>query len=259
MNPVIALPIHDPDGVMLTYLAAITPQLRDIFARAFVSISPATKEPQAALIAQLQADPFFYVNFNKVDTQAGDHFMAACQRATEVCPPAQVVQICGVDRVAFALNSEHQDQFIRDIRAVGAAQTPLLFQRSQAAWETHPSNYREFETMITRAGEMLFGQTLDFAWCQLAVTVAQLQRILPQFTHHDMSALAEFILLLRDEIKTQDVDWLAWEDPFIYGRDPVQMKCEREESLAEMHKRLGYSIPKLQLLLNYSKKMDASV
>jgi hypothetical protein len=44
------------------------------------------------------------------------------------------------------------------------------------------------------------------------------------------------------------LDWLAWEDPFIYGHDAKQLRRERENSPLETQKRLGYVIPMLQLL-----------
>jgi hypothetical protein len=60
--------------------------------------------------------------------------------------------------------------------------------------------------------------------------------------------VAEFTLAGKDVIKTKDVDWLAWEDPFIFDRDPQQLKVEKEKSVEETQKRLNYVIPILQLL-----------
>ena len=51
-----------------------------------------------------------------------------------------------------------------------------------------------------------------------------------------------------DEVLTRSVDWLAWEDPFIFNEDAAKLKAEREDSLYEIHKRLAYVIPMLQLL-----------
>ncbi len=62
--------------------------------------------------------------------------------------------------------------------------------------------------------------------------------------------VAEMVLPLIGETRTQEVDWLAWEDPFILSRDPQQLKEEREHSQQEMRKRLAYVIPMLQLLYN---------
>lgn len=254
MQPAIVLPIHDLDGVMFDHLDAITADLKHLFSTAFVSISPPTERSQASRIAKLQTDAFFHINFNAPGTLAGDHFMAGCRAAVTACPPQQMVHICGLDRVALALRTGFRTQFMADICAINRADYPVLFQRTSAAWASHPQNYRELEMMLTQVGELLFDQTLDFAWCHLAVPAQQLQEILPQFKNHDISVLAEFVLHLMDVIQTRDVDWLAWEDPFVYARDLAQMKHERETSLEETYKRLGYVIPKLQLLLDYSQK-----
>ena len=135
-----------------------------------------------------------------------------------------------------------------DIRALEVSQAPLIFQRSEAAWETHPHNYRELEQMVTRVGELLFNRSLDFAWCHLVVQAEQLQALAPYIKKCDLSMLAEIVLLLRDKIQTKAVDWLAWEKPFTDLREPQQFKQEQEHSLAETQKRLGYVIPMLQLL-----------
>ncbi|HOU12381.1 MAG TPA: hypothetical protein PKZ84_04635 [Anaerolineae bacterium] len=49
-------------------------------------------------------------------------------------------------------------------------------------------------------------------------------------------------LLLRDKLVSKEVDWLAWEDPFLFGRGAAQFKLERENSLLEAQKRLAYII-----------------
>ena len=66
--------------------------------------------------------------------------------------------------------------------------------------------------------------------------------------------LGEMVLLLLDLLSTKEVDWLAWEDPFILGRDPQELKVERENSIGETRKRLAYVIPTLALL--YEKNGD---
>jgi len=68
-----------------------------------------------------------------------------------------------------------------------------------------------------------------------------------------LSMVAEMIFYMRDEIKTRDVDWLAWEDPFILHRDESELKLEREGSLNETNKRLGYVLPMLETLTRLSK------
>jgi len=58
---------------------------------------------------------------------------------------------------------------------------------------------------------------------------------------------------MQDNIKTRDVDWLAWEDPFIFNRDADELKREREQSLDETNKRLRYVLPMLETLTRLSK------
>jgi hypothetical protein len=102
--------------------------------------------------------------------------------------------------------------------------------------------------MVTKTGEFLFGQSLDFAWCHMAVQAHRLGGVVPHIRSHDMGLFAELVIALRDEISTIDVDWLSWEDPFIFGRDPQDLRSEREGSASETRKRLGYVIPMLKIL-----------
>ena len=131
----------------------------------------------------------------------------------------------------------------------GRRDTPLIFQRTAAAWQTHPANYHEIESFATRIGELLFGRTLDFGWCHLAIGAERLAGLLPRLHARDLSMVGEMVVLLRHEIKTRDVDWLAWEDPLVLGADPAQLKREREASPQEVRKRLSYVLPTIQRLL----------
>jgi hypothetical protein len=106
--------------------------------------------------------------------------------------------------------------------------------------------------MITDAGDMLFGRQLDFAWCQLALPAGRLGEILPRCSRRDMSFLAELVVNLLDDVQMREVDWLAWEDPFILGRDAAGLKAEREASAAESRRRLGYALPMMDVLLQFA-------
>jgi hypothetical protein len=249
MLPIIVFPFHDTNGLMFSHLETITPQLKEFFAQAFVSISPLTQQAQMERINQLKEDAFFQLNFNEPNTMVGDHFLAVYRNAVAHCAPEQVLHLCTIDRVAFALQSEHKAQFIQDIQAASNEPVPVLFQRSQTAWETHPRNYREIEHLAIKAGEILFNQSLDFVWCHLVIQARQLKEILPRIESHNYIIFPEIVLLLKDKMKTKDVDWLAWEDPFIFSRDSEQMRKEWENSRSEHRKRLAYTIPILQLLL----------
>jgi hypothetical protein len=69
----------------------------------------------------------------------------------------------------------------------------------------------------------------------------------------DLSMVAEMIFYMQEDIHTRDVDWLAWEDPFILSKDAGDLKHERENSLEETNKRLGYVLPMIETLTRLSK------
>jgi hypothetical protein len=254
MQPVIVMPMHDPTGVMLPLLASVTPPLKELFAQAIVSVSVSTVETQPERVAALHADRFFQVIQQQQDLSVGEDFTALYTAAAASVSPSQVLHLCYIDRVAYALGSEHRAQFVADIRSVRPEQTPLIFQRSQAAWQTHPRNYQEIEPMVTLAGQWLFGVALDFAWCHLALQAQQLAAVMPHVRRKDISMVAEMLLPLRHRARTREVDWLAWEDPFVYACDAEQLKRERESSPQETHKRLAYVIPMLELLYQASRR-----
>jgi len=114
-------------------------------------------------------------------------------------------------------------------------------------------DYRELEGMVTTVGRHLFGSELDYAWCHLAVQAGRLREIIPLVRNPDLSMVAEMIFYLQKEICTRDVDWLAWEDPFILRRDGAELKHERENDLQETQKRLSYVVPMIETLTSLSR------
>jgi hypothetical protein len=106
---------------------------------------------------------------------------------------------------------------------------------------------------VTSVGKNLFGLELDYGWCHLVVRAGHLHEIMPLVKNPDLSMVAEMIFYLQSNIKTHDVDWLAWEDPFIFKRDAAELKQERENSLVETNKRLKYVLPMLETLTRLSK------
>lgn len=252
LKPAIVSPLHDPHGELLARLPAITPDLKVLFERLYFNFTAATVAGQAGRIAALQADPFFHIDSQPAATPPGVHFTRAFGRAAALCPAEQVLHLCFLDRLAFALQTEHRAAFMTDIAALTPQDAPLIFQRSAAAWATHPANYLEIEGMVTRAGELLFGRSLDFAWCHLAIPAGLLRRLLPQVRRPDLSIEAEIVAQIAAEVRTLDVDWLAWEDPFILGRDYTGLRAEREASQAEAVKRFTYVAPMLAVLLEWA-------
>jgi hypothetical protein len=248
MKPVAVIPMNDPTGIMFPHLEAITLVLKEIFARVFVSVTAVTQQAIPDYMAWLKNDTFFRAIYHETELSVGEDFLTLYANAAKACEPEQILHLCFIDRLAFALQSSYRAAFIQDIEQVTPEDTPLIFQRSEAAWATHPRNYYQLEQMVMQVGQWLFGKKLDFAWCHLALQAQQLQQMIPHIHRRDISLVAEFTLAGKDVIKTKDVDWLAWEDPFIFDRDPQQLKVEKEKSVEETQKRLKYVIPMLQLL-----------
>jgi len=253
VKPILVTPLHDPDGMVFPHLFAVEPQLKAVFGQVMVGITLPTRTAQVEAVARLVADSFYRVTFREPGMGVGEQFHALYSHAAAVYDADQVLHLCFLDRVAFALQDGYRQAFLADVQSVDASSTPLMFHRSAAAWSTHPQNYYDIEQMATRVGELLFGKTLDFAWCHLVIRAGLLREIMPAVKNADISMLAEMTLLLRDNLVSKDVDWLAWEDPFLFGRDAAQFKLEREHSPQETQKRLAYIAPTLQAIADATK------
>lgn len=252
MKPAVAFPFSDPDGTMFPHLQAILPDLKNHFEHAYLC-PPLSTHRLNRQAEKLEDDEFFTVFPVDRELQIGEHFACLYRHAAETAPAEQIIHLCYLDRLAFALEGEHRESFLADIDTLSRENIPLIFQRSQAAWETHPQNYRRLEGAVTTVGQNLFGRELDYAWCHIAVQAGQLREIMPRVKNPDLSMVAEMIFYLQDEIHTRDVDWLAWEDPFLLRQDPDVLKHERENSLAETNKRLNYILPMIETLTRLSK------
>ena len=244
-------PFSDPDGRMFDHLQAILPDLKGHFERAYICPPLATWQ-HVDHMRQLQADSFFTIFSVVREMQIGEHFAYLYRLAADAAPPDQILHLCYLDRLAFALEGTYRDEFLSDVDVLSASDLPLIFQRSQTAWGTHPQNYRELEGMVTRVGQYLFGRELDYAWCHIVVRAAQLREVISQVKNPDLSMVAEMIFHLQDKIQTQEVDWLSWEDPFVLSRVPRELKHERENSPEETKKRLNYVLPMIEILIQLS-------
>ena len=240
--------MNDPAGLLFPRLRAVNADLKTLFETVHLSVPLDTQRRFPQEMAWLTTESFYQVLYYDRELAVGDDFLTLYAAAARSSAPDQVVHLCYIDRVAFALQTAYRDRFIHDVTSLPRGDAPLIFQRSPAAWETHPRNYYDFESMVTLTGQRLFGRSLDFCWCHLAIPAGRLREILPLVTRRDMAHVAEYVLAIRDEVRTAAVDWLAWEDPFIFGRNPAELKLEREQSLRETHKRLAYVIPMLELL-----------
>lgn len=252
-QPAIVMPMNDPDGTMFAHLEKLTPLLKTIFVKALVGIPATTYHRQPDYMAWLEAEPFFDVFRLDTDPPVGEYFAALYRYAAQKSAPDLLLHLCFIDRLAFALETDYREQMTEDIRSLTVDDVPLVFARTEKAWETHPSNYREIEDMITRTGEMVFGKTLDYAWCHLVATAEQLDAAMGSIDNPSMSMLAEIVLSLQDTMQCKAVDWLAWEDPFILSVDAEELKAQRESSQQETLKRLSYALPMMELIYKAAK------
>lgn len=250
----LVFPFHDPNDVETKFLRQILPILKEKFDNAFVSITPKTVIANPESVAFLQQDSFFVVNINSEGSLIGDHFLAGYKNAVEHSKPGQILHLCNSDRIAFALLN-YKDSFLNDLSNVDM---PTLFLRSEKAWSTHPKNYHAAESMVTEAGRILFDKILDFAWCHISLTAEQLSKVLPSLTARDLVITSQLVFSLRGTIKTKGVDWLSWEDPFIFGKNPQQYKFERENDPAELEKRMGYVLPEIKYLFEEYRKLKSN-
>jgi len=252
MKPILAIPFVDSDGLLFPHLQAILPDLKEHFDRAFLTLPKITQEGQPENLRLLERDDFFTLFPTDSEEPVGDHFSFLYRKTASAAHPEQIVHLCFIDRLAFALRTGYREQFLADVDALGQEHLPLIFHRSESAWATHPQNYFELESFVTDIGQTLFGKSLDYGWCHFVIQAGQLREIMPLIEQHDLSMVAEMILHVPAEVKTREVDWLAWEDPFILGRDAEELKCERENSLAETQKRLAYVLPMVELLTKFA-------
>jgi hypothetical protein len=252
MKPAIVFPYTDPDGSMLPHLRAIIPDLQMHFERAYISTPPSTRE-LLKQNSEILTDGFFTVFVVDAEKDAGEHFTELYQRTANAAPADQLLHLGFIDRLTFALETEYRSTYLADVDKLTLADVPLVFQRSAFAWDTHPQSYRELEALVTTVGKNLFGRELDYAWCYLVLPAERLRKIALLVEHPGISMVAEIVYYVQEEVKTREVDWLAWEDPFIFGREDDELKQERENNLAETKKRLNYVVPMIDMLTKHSK------
>ena len=252
MRPALVVPFHDPTGVMFRILSDKLAVLKQHVQHVYLSVQSDAWETET--IRLLGADDFFTPIQIERSLPLGDHFKLFYAQAAALADPQQVLHLCFLDRVTFALGTDYCDSFLADIASLSPQETPLIYHRSPKAWATHPENYLALESFVTRIGETLFGKSLDYAWCHFALQAGLLAEITPHIQNHDLSMVAEIVLLTQDRnLRTREVDWLSWEDPFLFSRDPVEFKREREANPQEVQKRLSYVLPMVEALVRFSK------
>ncbi len=249
----LVFPLHDTTGHLMNLLLTDRPFYKEHFAGAFVSITPATAQALKDQLDFLIKDPFFSINFNKPDSRIGDHHLTAYRNAINLSPSDALLHLCTLDRLSYIVNN-HAGDFVRSLSQIKTV--PLQFIRSPAAWATHPACYREAENLPTELGKLIFNKIVDFCWCHLVVPRDRLKSVLPDKTPPGLGIYAQIVLPLVNELAVVPVDWLAWEDPYIFDKNPDELKKSKDRDPAELAKRLDYVIPILNLVSSAYKSPD---
>lgn len=145
--------MHDPDGIYFPLLEAITPALATLFERIYVSLTVDTLQHTPDAERRLASQPLFDFLTYKTPKSVGEDFTTLYGHAASRSHPDQLLHLCFIDRLAFALQGDYRTGFEVSIRSLSPAGSPLVFRRSARAWQTHPNNYHDIEQMATTAGE----------------------------------------------------------------------------------------------------------
>jgi hypothetical protein len=251
VKPSIVFPYAAADRALFPRLQAIAADLKAHYARAYVCRPPGTPR-HADVTDWLAAERFFTLIGVDHELPAGERFTRLYLHAARLADPDEMLHLAYLDRLSFALQSGHRAAFLADVGALSLADLPLLYQRSPAAWATHPSNYARLEGFVTLVGERLFGRALDYTWCHLVVRADELRQVMARVTHTGLSMVGQMILQMQHHLRVRDVDWLSWEDPLILDRDPAELKAEREASVREYEKRLSYCLPVVEAMVQFA-------
>ncbi|MBN1811987.1 MAG: hypothetical protein JXA14_09145 [Anaerolineae bacterium] len=241
---VLTFPYYDPNG---RYNHAFQRQLKTLqsaFDMVCVSVAPPTGRDNGGFVHYLEAQGCAVFD-NPIGATIGDQSREALRLALQHAQAQQPIFFGFLDRILFALETEWRWQFLQDLKVYHTAEF-LVFERSQAAWGTHPANYREIEQMVSRMFELLCGRPIELMPCALLLSHNTASSILGQSTSPSHEVWAEWALLAMKNgipITTRKVDWLAWEHPYWEGIDPDELKHRQEASTDEVIKRIKMNVP----------------
>jgi hypothetical protein len=247
-NMIVAFPYHDPNGKFNELIKKSLAKLQTIFSHICISATSSTIEKNGEFIKFLEHEGCLIYK-NAVKSNIGDHYRNALTRALTVKDDDKIF-FGFVDRVLFALNTDFAEKFVVDMK--DDFNDLVLFERTEAAYQTHPRNYREIEQTVNKLGSYLIGEERELATCGFLIKSELARKILTQSTADSYSAGAEWLLLaysfgIKPTIKK--VDWLSWEDPFIDNMPAEKLKADRENQKDEYIKRLEMNLPFINLLV----------
>ena len=246
---ILTLPYHDPSGKYNQAFQRQLAALQSSFDEICISVTPPTCENNAAFVQYLEAQGCLTFH-NAPGTLHAVHSREALRLGVQHAQTQQPIFFGFLDRMLFALETEWRMSFLQDIETCQNAEY-LIFERSQAAWDTHPTNFREIEHMVSRIFQFLHGKFIEFLPCAFILSYPTANVILNQSTSTSFDIWGEWILLAiknRIPITTQKVDWLAWKDPHWEHVEPDELKYQREISQEETIKRINMNAPCMLML-----------
>jgi hypothetical protein len=237
---ILAFPYYDPGGKYNQAFQRQLAALKSSFDGICISVVPPTSRDNAAFVQYLE-EQGCSVYSSAPNTLHGLHSREALRLALEHAQAQQSIFFGFLDRILFALETGWGTSFLQDLRTYQATKF-VLFERSHAAWNTHPANFREIEQMVSRMFEFLHGQFIELMPCAFILSYPVASVILSQSVSASTDVWGEWVLLAMKNqipITTQKVDWLAWKDPYWEHVEPDTLKHSRETGRDETIKRIN--------------------
>ena len=245
---ILAIPYYDPDGRYNACFRQYKDLLLSTFEAICLSVIAPTETRNASFLHELSETGCTLVQTapeGSFGQPSRDALRCAAKDASSISP----VFFGFLDRILFALDTEWRSSFLADLHAFQTHDF-CVFERSPAAWATHPSNYREVEQMITQMGHMLWGLSIEWSPGALLMSPSTVQMVLQSSVSPSFAIWGEWILLALTHhigLTQKSVDWLTWEDPYWEQTDVQALKHRRESSQDETRRRIAWNTPILQL------------
>jgi len=246
---ILTMPYYDPQGIHNRVFRRQLDMLQSLFNHIFIAEIWPTARDNTAFLAYL-ADRGCHVSAGAPSAPFGLPALEALRRACEDEASSEPIFYGFLDRLLFSLESPWRQELLSDVSRHAAAAC-VVFQRSAAAWATHPDNYRESEQMVSRMLQWLCGRAIELSPGAFIFSRQTAQTLAGQSTCRTPAIWGEWVLLALKNgipIDTPAVDWLAWEDPFWEQADPAQLKRAREGSRDETIKRIQWNAPLMAML-----------
>ncbi len=241
---ILTFPYYDPSGRYNHAFQRQLETLQSAFDAVCVSVASPTGKDNASFVRYLEAQGCATFD-NPAGATIGKQSREALRLALARAQVRQPIFFGFLDRILFTLETEWRWQFLQDLKVYRSAEF-LMFERSQAAWDTHPENYREIEQMVSRMFELFCGRSIELMPCALLLSYDAASSILSQSSSPSYEVWAEWTLLAMRSgipVTTRKVDWLAWEHPHWKGVDSTELKRCREASPDEVIKRIEMNVP----------------